>query len=178
MKLCKVSLVNCELLVLMKMNINIEIARLVDCDAVSDEFIREVVELTVLRSGLRFAQNVNFSLSVAIVSDEEIAQLNSQYRGNNKPTDVLSFPDEFVEAVPDRREQLVQFEVDGDIALGELVLGCQYIKKCATMDTVPLEQEFAFVIAHGILHLLGYDHGDDMFAIGQEVTDLIHEKQQ
>jgi ssRNA-specific RNase YbeY (16S rRNA maturation enzyme) len=50
------------------------------------------------------------------------------------------------------------------------------VAKCATIDAVPLRQEFAFVIAHGVLHLLGYDHGKDMFAIGQKVTDLIHEK--
>lgn len=160
------------------MKIITEIAREIDSEGyvdIDDAFIRRVITETVVRSGVQCDDSAQFVVSVALVDDAVSARLNQQYRGKEAPTDILSFPDAFPDATPERHDQLRKISLTGEIDLGELIINCPYIAKCATMDDVPVTQEFAFVIAHGILHLLGYDHGDTMFAIGQSVTDIIHD---
>jgi probable rRNA maturation factor len=80
----------------------------------------------------------NKNVSLALVGDEEIKKLNKIYRGLNTPTDVLSFAGE------------------GDF-LGEIVIDYNQIKKQASRFDNTAEQEFNFILVHGLLHLLGYN---------------------
>lgn len=78
-------------------------------------------------------------LSIVIVGDKKIKQLNWQYRKKNKITDVLSF------------------EGEADF-LGEIVICLSKAKRQAKKFNLPLKIEMSRLLIHGILHLLGYDH--------------------
>ena len=87
-------------------------------------------------------------VSVYIVDEPESQELNSQYRGKNKPTNVLSFPAE----IPD--------EV-GVPLLGDLVVCAPVVEREAHEQGKSLEAHWAHMLVHGTLHLLGYDHVND-----------------
>ena len=79
-------------------------------------------------------------LVIAFVSESRIKKLNHRFRGKNQVTDVLSF-----------------FPVEED-GLGELALCAEQIKKQAESHGLTFEEESFYLILHGILHLLGYNH--------------------
>ncbi len=86
-------------------------------------------------------------ISVVLTDDHEIRELNRQYRGIDKPTDVLSFS---------------QIEGDyGDIAptmLGDVVISLDTARRQAAERNLAVEDEIRALLIHGILHLTGYDH--------------------
>jgi probable rRNA maturation factor len=92
-------------------------------------------------------------LSVLIVDNAYINELNLIYRGVNEPTDVLSFSmNELGEDEPD-------FDFPGDISiLSDIVISLEQAKKQSIEYRHSLEREVGYLIAHGILHLIGYDH--------------------
>ncbi|UJF18812.1 rRNA maturation RNase YbeY [Vibrio sp. SS-MA-C1-2] len=87
-------------------------------------------------------------LTIRIVDSEESQQLNSEYRGKDKPTNVLSFPFELPDGV----------ELD---LLGDLVICKSVVEQEAKEQNKPLQAHWAHMVVHGSLHLLGYDHIDD-----------------
>ncbi|WP_047045009.1 rRNA maturation RNase YbeY [Vibrio mexicanus] len=87
-------------------------------------------------------------LTVRIVDTEESHQLNHEYRGKDKPTNVLSFP---FEAPPG-------MEID---LLGDLIICRQVVEQEAQDQSKPVIAHWAHMVVHGSLHLLGYDHIDD-----------------
>ena len=93
-------------------------------------------------------------VSVRLTSDEEVHQLNLQYRGKDKPTNVLSFP----MIQPDLLETVSQNSDDGELLLGDVVLAQGVCAAEAAEKEVSLEAHAAHLIVHGLLHLLGYDH--------------------
>ncbi|GEA61780.1 rRNA maturation RNase YbeY [Vibrio comitans] len=87
-------------------------------------------------------------LTIRIVDSEESHQLNHDYRGKDKPTNVLSFP----------------FEVPPGVEinlLGDLVICKQVVEDEAVQQQKPLTAHWAHMVVHGSLHLLGYDHIQD-----------------
>ena len=88
------------------------------------------------------------SLSVRITDDEELQSLNLKYRGIDKPTDVLSFPTDFTD--PDLEGRY----------LGDVVISHSRAEEQAQWRGHKIEEELQLLIVHGVLHLLGYDHGD------------------
>ncbi|MCE0556042.1 MULTISPECIES: rRNA maturation RNase YbeY [unclassified Motilimonas] len=87
-------------------------------------------------------------LTVRIVDNEESQRLNCDYRGKDKPTNVLSFP---FEAPPGIELPL----------LGDLVVCKQVVEQEAQEQNKPLMAHWAHMLVHGSLHLLGYDHIED-----------------
>ena len=84
-------------------------------------------------------------VSVTLTDNEGIHLLNKQYRGIDRPTDVLSFP--------------LFDEVDADyVMLGDIVLSMERAKQQAEEYGHSFEREAAFLCVHSVLHLLGYDH--------------------
>lgn len=79
-------------------------------------------------------------LSVLLTGNEEIRALNRDYRGKDKPTDVLSFP------------------MEDDILLGDVVISTEKAASQAAEFGVTADEEMARLLVHGILHLAGYDH--------------------
>jgi len=91
-------------------------------------------------------------LSVLLTNDREIHALNLQHREQDKPTDVLSFPlDEGGGA---------DGAVSGTRVLGDVVISLDTAARQARARKRELLPEVRFLLAHGLLHLLGYDHGD------------------
>ncbi len=87
-------------------------------------------------------------VTVRIVDQQESQSLNRDYRGKDKPTNVLSFP---FEAPPGIELSL----------LGDLVICRQVVEKEANEQQKPLIAHWAHMVVHGSLHLLGYDHIED-----------------
>lgn len=88
-------------------------------------------------------------VSLSFVSDEEIRELNSHYRGMDKVTDVLSFPQyEDLNEIPDTDE----------ILLGDVVICTQQARRQAEEFGHSTEREMVYLFIHSICHLLGYDH--------------------
>ncbi len=106
-----------------------------------------------LRSKLQAAKKV----TVVFVGSDEIAKLNLEFRGKDKPTDVLSF---------------APIEAD---SLGELVVAMPVVRAQAKMNQHSVQSELAYMLLHGILHLLGLDHGRVMFGIQDAVFDELRE---
>ncbi len=88
-------------------------------------------------------------ISVVIVDPAESHELNLQYRGKDRPTNVLSFPYEYPEGLP---EDFVE-----DL-LGDLVICRDVVVQEATEQNKTITEHWAHMIVHGTLHLLGYDH--------------------
>lgn len=100
------------------------------------------------------------SLTVVFVTPAAMIQLNSQYRGKNSVTDILSFD-----------------SLDPQ-SMGELVICLAQIKTQAKTHSLSLKQELSYMVLHGILHLLGFDHEGSqikarkMFAIQDQIFRL------
>lgn len=105
-------------------------------------------------------------LSVRLTADEEVRALNSQWRGKDKPTNVLSFP--LAEA-----NELAQANVAGpELLLGDIVLAHGVCAAEAADKHVPIKEHAAHLVVHGTLHLLGYDHGDNGAAEDMEAREV------
>lgn len=95
----------------------------------------------------------NAELSVLIVDNSYIQELNHIYRGQDSPTDVLSFS---MNELVDEDEVL---DVEGETnVLGDIVVSLQQAYHQSQEYGHSLERELGYLVAHGILHLLGYDH--------------------
>jgi len=96
-------------------------------------------------------------VSVRLTSDEEVHALNKQYRGKDKPTNVLSFP----MVQPDLIDTVTQNSDDGEVLLGDIVLAHGICVAEAAERGIPVAHHLSHLVVHGTLHLLGYDHGTD-----------------
>jgi rRNA maturation RNase YbeY len=97
------------------------------------------------RKILEFLKENRVELSLVLVRNREIQELNAKYRSKNEPTDVLSFPSR--EVLP-----------TGVRILGDVVISVEQAEKQAGRRRRALEEEMESLLIHGILHLLGYDH--------------------
>ena len=99
-------------------------------------------------------------LSIRIVSPAESQALNNQYRGKDKPTNVLSFPFDMPEGI----------ELD---LLGDLVICADVVSREAVEQNKPLFDHWCHMVIHGVLHLLGFDHINNLEA--EEMEQLERE---
>jgi len=86
-------------------------------------------------------------VSILIVDDEDIRKINRDYLGRDRPTNVISFSmseGEFGDVNPS--------------ILGDIIISAETAKKDAENHSIPFEDEIDFLLIHGLLHLLGYDH--------------------
>ena len=99
-------------------------------------------------------------LNVCLVSDREIARLNARHRGKARPTDVLSFPwEEPGAASLPARPARAAAELNG--FLGDVVISAETARRNARAAGHSTAKEIRWLILHGALHLLGYDHSTD-----------------
>ncbi len=112
------------------------------------EEIKNLIEKSI--SAVLKVENLdeNVEVSVSFVGDDEIRDLNREYRGVDKSTDVLSFPmdDEFI--------------IDNRI-LGDVIINTRRVMEQAEELGHSNERELSYLTVHSILHLLGYDHMED-----------------
>ena len=105
-------------------------------------------------------------LSIAVVSEKEMKTLNKQYRKKDSATDVLSFCEyQSMDELCDNNEK--------QVFIGELILCPAYIQRNAEQDGETLEYAITYITAHGIMHLLGYDHGKKMFSLQHMVAEQL-----
>ena len=114
------------------------------------------------------AENFNddFEVSVSFVNNEEIHQLNKEYRNIDRPTDVLSFP------LGEDGNYDINNET-GSMLLGDIVISIETALKQADLYGHSLEREIGFLTVHSMLHLLGYDHEE-----GKLQERIIREKEE
>lgn len=103
----------------------------------------------------------NAEVTIRVVDEAEITELNSTYRKKNKPTNVLSFPFEMPEGV----------DMETPI-LGDVVICAQVIAEEAEQQHKSLEAHWAHMVVHGILHLLGYNHEENEEAEEMETEEI------
>ena len=106
----------------------------------NEDAIKNAVDAVLAEEGL----HGDFEVSVSFVTNEEIKELNREYRNVDSETDVLSFPMDEV--------------FDGVTILGDIVISTQKIIDQANDFNHSLEREMCYLTVHSMLHLLGYDH--------------------
>ena len=105
-------------------------------------------------------------LSIRRTSDAEVHALNSEWRGKDKPTNVLSFP--MAEAA-----DLADANPAGpELMLGDIILARGVCSKEAAEKAIALDHHAAHLMVHGTLHLLGYDHMDEDSAADMESREV------
>ena len=116
-------------------------------------------------------------VNVLLTDNEGIRRFNRDFRGIDRPTDVLSFPNITYETAADFgsvEENFADcFEPDtGELILGDIIISADRVTKQAESYGHDRRREFAFLVAHSMLHLLGYDH------MTEEEASVMEEKQE
>lgn len=106
------------------------------------EYLNSVIERTLKKEKVK-----NSLCSIIFVDEKEIQEINREYRGIDKVTDVISFAFEDNECVPDSIRML-----------GDIYICIPRMKEQAKAYLHSEKRELSFLVVHGLLHLLGYDH--------------------
>jgi probable rRNA maturation factor len=133
-----------------------------------ENLVRKAAEAAVAESAFpQLAKSERLvELSIRLTSDDEVKALNARWRGKDKPTNVLSFPQ--CEAGELRRIALTGPE----LMLGDIVLARGVCEREAEEKGVSLEEHATHLLVHGTLHLLGYDHQEDGSAEDMESREV------
>ena len=143
----------------MTTNIDTEVDITLDFDYY--EMYRDVVETSLQVENCPYDVEVN----LIITDDESIRQINKETRELDKATDVLSFPmNVYIEPADFSllEDDPDAFDPDsGELLLGDIVLSLEHVILQAKEYGHSYEREYAFLIAHSMLHLMGYDHMEE-----------------
>lgn len=113
-------------------------------------------------------------MSVTLVDNDEIQSINKEYRGKDRPTDVISFAIEDELADDEFDLDLSQFDIPRQ--LGDIIISFDQLKEQAHSYGHSLERELGFLCVHGLLHLNGYDHQNEadekrMFSLQESILE-------
>ncbi len=114
-----------------------------------------------LNKTLRAAGSGDAELTVRVVEEGESQALNCEYRGIDKPTNVLAFPMGDIPGLPGAEDPL----------LGDLVICGTVVEREALEQSKQVTGHWAHMLIHGTLHLLGYDHLEDADALKMELLE-------
>ena len=133
----------------------------------TNEQIEELIGLNeLLKYALNYMKVNNAEFNVIIIDNTRIHEMNREYRGVDRPTDVITF------ALEDHQD--IEFE---DIRLlGDIYISIEKARSQAEEYGHSLKREISFLTVHGLLHLLGYDHMNDadekeMFQLQNDILD-------
>lgn len=132
-----------------------------------DELVRDAAEAAIAESAFPQLTAVArpIEISVRLTGDEQVRALNAEWRGKDRPTNVLSFPMAQTADLQDTR-------VAGpELLLGDIVLARGICEIEAAEKGVRFEDHAIHLLVHGTLHLLGYDHDDDDQAADMEARE-------
>lgn len=135
-----------------------------DWDSLADAAVRLAIEHSAHTDWL--TRTLCVEVTVRLTDDEEVRQLNAQYRGKDKATNVLSFP----MVQPDLLEVLANTD-DGEAILGDIVLARGVCVREAAEKDVSVVDHATHLIVHGTFHLLGYDHQGEAEAEAMEALE-------
>ena len=119
---------------------------------------------TVILDALDLTGN---TFSLKLVDDREIARLNQEFLGCTGPTNILSFPADVEGGGSDHAEE------DSVVFLGELALSVDALGRETDLYGQDPVEHLARLLAHGLLHLAGYDHGEEMYALTDGAVDRV-----
>ena len=131
-------------------------------DCLADDSARLIAEAVAAAAhGAGLSTSVRTELGITLSTDAAVRELNAQWRGKDKATNILSFP-------------MVQLE-PGDLPgpmLGDLILALETVKLEALTEHKALSDHFRHLVVHGLLHLLGYDHEEAEAAEIMEALEI------
>lgn len=143
----------------------------IDNEQTAVELIEEHLQL-LQKTAMQCLRDEKFSMgceiNILLTNDESIRQINKQHRDIDKSTDVLSFP---MADIKNGRILSDQGDIDMDeglLLLGDIIISMETALKQSEDYGHSMERELAFLTAHGIFHLLGYDHMEK-----DDETDMI-----
>jgi probable rRNA maturation factor len=120
--------------------------------------IPAAIQAGLAETGLR--AQAPAELSILLTDDAHVQKLNAEWRGKDKPTNVLSFP-----AFPGRHDKTLP------PMLGDIVLAQETVAREAALEGKPLHHHISHLVIHGLLHLLGHDHETDDEAEAMEAIE-------
>ena len=132
--------------------------------AVDDESVpgSDDIAIWVNRAVRAAGRREDVDVSVRVVNATEMQQLNSEFREQDKSTNVLSFPAGDIEGLPS----------DADLPLGDIVVCAEVVRSEAKEQGKTAEAHWAHMVVHGTLHLLGFDHESDSDAATMEGLEV------
>ncbi len=141
------------------MTIDISYETDIELDIPYEDIIRQMVVAALDYENCPYEAEV----SVTVVDDKEIQEINKTYRNIDKATDVLSFPMyEYEKAADfDNLDDSAFNPESGELLLGDIVISAEKVTAQAKEYGHSKEREFAFLLVHSMLHLLGYDHMEE-----------------
>ena len=129
----------------------------VKVDEALEAFVVQVVEEVIAYEQCE----EEFEVSISFVNNQEMRSLNKEYRNIDKETDVLSFPlVEFIEEELNAEDENAEY-IEEEIALGDIVISMEKAVEQSEEYGHSFKRELAFLLVHGMLHLLGYDHDEE-----------------
>ena len=133
-----------------------------------DELVRNAAEAAIAESAFPQLATAErpVEISVRLTGDEQIRALNAEWRGKDKPTNVLSFP------MAESRQLQDTKVADIELLLGDIILARGVCETEAAEKGVRFEDHAAHLLVHGTLHLLGYDHHDEAEAADMELREI------
>ncbi len=134
-----------------------------EMDAI-EPLINTAVETTISMANLpHLAKDRPLELCIVLANDDLVHTLNREYRGKDKPTNVLTFATLDDEDMPD---------MGGLLGLGDVILALETIRREAREQNKPFTEHLTHLCVHGTLHLLGYDHIDEDEATEMETLEI------
>lgn len=124
-----------------------------------ERLVRGAVEAALAGAGLR--PDIATELGVTLTGNDEVRALNAEWRGKDKPTNVLSFP----------LEELAEGDEPGPM-LGDLVLARGVVEAEAALESKAPANHLVHLVVHGTLHCLGYDHVETEDAERMEALEI------
>ncbi len=139
--------------------IRLDIAIFDETERVNDEHLK-LIETIIIAAAKELKLKDNFEVSVTVVDNERIHEINREYRSIDRPTDVISF------AIEDNDEEdfeiffdeMMEDDLELPRLLGDLFISIDKAKEQAEEFGHSFERELGFLTVHGFLHLNGYDH--------------------
>lgn len=137
---------------------------------VFNEYDKDIKELDILKDFINYASEKlslkNVMFNVIIIDNDSIHKINKEYRGIDRPTDVITFALE-----DDKKIDTPEVRI-----LGDIYISYDKVISQAKEYGHSIKRELCFLGVHGLLHLLGYDHmnkkdEEEMFSLQKELLD-------
>ena len=119
-----------------------------------EDRLHKIVELILIEEDSR-----NSEINLRLMNNKEMQALNAEFRNKDRPTNVLSFPNEDISS---------KFTNN----LGDIAISCEYVKKEAEDEGKTFDEHIIHMLAHGVYHILGYDHINNELAMIMEKKEI------
>ena len=119
-----------------------------------EDRLHKIVELILIEEDSR-----NSEINLRLMNNKEMQALNAEFRNKDRPTNVLSFPNEDISS---------KFTNN----LGDIAISCEYVEKEAEDEGKTFDEHIIHMLAHGVYHILGYDHINNELAMIMEKKEI------